>query len=543
MNQKLREWADHRTGIETAVRSFLYEKIPASSGWHQVFGSVAVFLFLMQAFTGILLAVNYAPTPGDAYYSLRYILTELTAGAMIHNLHHWTASAMIIAVVLHMAQVFLYGAYKKPREATWMIGVLLMLVTFGFGLTGYLLPWDNKAYWGTVVTTQIAAKAPLLGPYLSRLMGGEGPIGVVTFARFYALHVMLLPALLIALMIFHIYLVRKHGVAPTPGDQGPEKSFFPAQLYRDTVAMFVMFAILFVMSITVQAPLERLADPSDKNYIPRPEWYFLFLFQMLKYLPGSLEAFGAVVLPGLAVATLLAVPFLDRGNVMRLAKRTTAMGVMALAFAGWAGLTAAAILTRPDASTVLGLTDDGQPEPWTQLPPAELAGIGYFRLESCGNCHRVGGQGTEIGPDLTKTTIQRDSKWLLQHFKKPGAAVAGGPVPVVKLKDHQLYQLSLFILKLNPANIHVFASVPDYAVNGAILFEESGCSECHSINGNGMELAPPLNALRDRRTKEWIIEHFRNPSKLSPKTIMEPYDFDAVSMENITKYLLSLPPF
>jgi len=141
--QQLAVWLDHRTGIETAVKNFLYENIPASSGWHQVLGSVAVFLFMLQAFTGVLLAFNYAPTPGDAYNSLRYIVTELTGGRLIRGLHHWGASMMIVVVVMHMLQVFLYGAYKKPREATWMAGVGLLLLTLAYGLTGYLLPWDT----------------------------------------------------------------------------------------------------------------------------------------------------------------------------------------------------------------------------------------------------------------------------------------------------------------------------------------------------------------------------------------------------------------
>src|SRR5947209_12575238 len=134
--QQLAEWADHRTGLETAVKNFLYENIPASSGWHQVLGSVAVFLFMVQAFTGILLAFNYAPTPGDAYNSLKFIVTELTAGRLVHNLHHFGASMMIIIVVAHMTQVFLWGAYKKPREATWIVGCVLLLITLAFGLTG-----------------------------------------------------------------------------------------------------------------------------------------------------------------------------------------------------------------------------------------------------------------------------------------------------------------------------------------------------------------------------------------------------------------------
>src|SRR6202521_1580056 len=187
MKEKLAQFIegfDHRTGLHSGLKNFLYEEIPASSGWHQVLGSVALFLILIQFFTGIMLAFNYAPTPGDAYSSVRYIVTEVTAGRLMRGLHHWGASMLIVIVVLHMVQVFLWGAYKKPREGTWIVGVVLLLITLAYGLTGYLLPWDNRAYWGTVVTTQIGATVPLVGHYLTRLLGGEGEVGVVTFARF-----------------------------------------------------------------------------------------------------------------------------------------------------------------------------------------------------------------------------------------------------------------------------------------------------------------------------------------------------------------------
>src|SRR6202167_3871825 len=203
-------WLENRTGIESAVKNFLYEDMPPSAGWHQIIGSMALFFFVIQVFTGSLLAFNYAPTPGEAYNSVKYIMTELTGGPLIRGLHHWGASMMLIIVVLHMIQVFIYGAYKKPREATWMMGVTLLLITLAFGLTGYLLPWDNRAYWGTVVTTQIAAGAPVVGPYLVRLLGGVG-IGVVTFARFFAAHVVLLPPITLMMIGIHVYLVRKHG--------------------------------------------------------------------------------------------------------------------------------------------------------------------------------------------------------------------------------------------------------------------------------------------------------------------------------------------
>ncbi len=155
---------------------------------------MAVFFFVIQVFTGGLLAFNYAPTPGEAYNSVKYIMTELTGGPLIRGLHHWGASMMLIIVVLHMIQVFIYGAYKKPREATWMVGVVLLLITLAFGLTGYLLPWDNRAYWGTVVTTQISRRRPCRAVSAATARQRSGGVGDVTFSRFYALHTVLLAA-------------------------------------------------------------------------------------------------------------------------------------------------------------------------------------------------------------------------------------------------------------------------------------------------------------------------------------------------------------
>jgi ubiquinol-cytochrome c reductase cytochrome b subunit len=538
MHRRIIDWLDHRTGIETAVKNFLYEDIPASSGWHQVFGSVAAFLFLLQAFTGILLAFNYAPTPGDAYNSLRYIVTELTGGRIIRNLHHWGASMMIVVVVLHMLQVFLWGAYKKPREATWMAGAGLLLLTLAYGLTGYLLPWDNRAYWGTVVTTQIAAKAPLVGPYLTRLLGGEGQIGVVTFARFYALHVLLLPPATTLLIAFHIYLVRKHGVAPSPSDAGQTKKFYPGQVLKDTIAIFAAFVILVAMSVTLHAPLERLADPTVINYIPRPEWYFLFLFQMLKFFEGPLEVFGSVVLPGLAVLALVLVPFLDRGQMVRVAQRTRAMSVAGIALAAWTGLTVAAIMTTPKATT--SSSAEGGPAHWQQLSPEELAGIGYFRQENCASCH-VGRDGkATIGPDLTKATVKKDAKWMIDHFKRPQQMVPGTSMPPIQLSDSQLNALAAFLLKLTPDNAEALQSAPAFAVEGAMIYQRFRCGACHQVNGVGVKMGPALNGLAARRTKEWVQQHFLEPQKLSPGTVMPPYRFNPRELERITSYLLGL---
>src|ERR1700723_1852877 len=360
------DWLEHRTGIESAVKGFLYEDIPASAGWHQIIGSMAVFFFVIQVFTGAMLAFNYAPTPGEAYNSVKYIMTELTAGPLMRGLHHWGASMMLIIVVLHMIQVFIYGAYKKPREATWMVGVTLLLITLAFGLTGYLLPWDNRAYWGTVVTTQIASQAPIAGPYLLRLLGSQGDVGNVTFSRFYALHTVLLPPLTIILIGIHIYLVRKHGVAAAPGDTAPKRKFFPEQVFKDTVGIAIAFIILFVIAVVAKVPVERLADPTDTAYIPRPEWYFLFLFQSLKFFKGPLETVGSVVLPGVAVLTLFLVPFIDRGPMVRLGKRTFAILFVILAAITWTGLTTAAVVTTPKNQESADVTET----PATETPEA-----------------------------------------------------------------------------------------------------------------------------------------------------------------------------
>jgi len=538
-------WLDHRTGIETAIRNFLYEDIPASSGWHQVFGSIAVFLFLTQAFTGALLAFNYAPTPGDAYNSLRYILTEVTGGRLIRGLHHWGASMLIVVVVLHMTQVFLYGAYKKPREATWMVGVVLLLLTMAYGLTGYLLPWDNRAYWGTVVATQIASHIPLAGTYMSRLLGGDNAVGVVTFARFYGLHVLLLPPATGLLIAIHIYLVRKHGVAPAPGDEvKPSKKFYPRQAFTDTVAIFAAFVVLFVMAVAVRVPLERLADPTDTTYIPRPEWYFLFLFQTLKFFDGPLAVVGSVILPSLAVLALWLVPFVDRGQVMRVTRRTVAFGVVALGLLGWTSLTVAAIATTPKSDNRV-VIDFSAPTDWMELSPQELAGIGYFRQENCASCHRLRagkpGAPSATGPDLANVPIKKTAAWMIAHFKHPAAMVPGSSMPAIQLSDAQLNALAAFLLKLSPRNAEALANAPDFAVQAGLLYQSKNCGGCHQVNGVGMKIGPPLNGVARRRTKTWVAQHFANPEAMSPGSFMPPYRFSRREMDNLVAYLFTLP--
>jgi len=549
------DWLEHRTGLESAVKNFLYEDIPASAGWHQIIGSMALFFFVIQVFTGAMLAFNYAPTPGEAYNSVKYIMTDLTAGPLIRGLHHWGASMMLIIVVLHMIQVFIYGAYKKPREATWMVGVTLLLITLAFGLTGYLLPWDNRAYWGTVVTTQIASQAPIAGPYLLRLLGSQGAVGNVTFSRFYALHTVLLPPLTIIIIGVHIYLVRKHGVAAAPGDSAPKRKFFPEQVFKDTVGIAIAFIILFVMAIVAKVPLERLADPTDTAYIPRPEWYFLFLFQFLKFFKGPLEVVGSVVLPGVAVLTLFLIPFIDRGPMLRLGKRTFAMALVVLAAIAWTGLTTAAVVTTPknqesaeDTETpatetpeATATTSAAQLAAWQRLTPEELTGLGIFKKQGCTGCHPGAGQ-SGIGPDLTRIPAgQRNVAWLVPHFKNPSKIVPGSAMPPVDLSAPDLNALSLFVLTLTPQNEAALLAAPDFVTQGAMVYQMNHCNACHQIHGVGSTLAPALDGVGLRHDRAWLEKHFADPPSVSKDSIMPAYKFMPMDLDAICKYLLQLP--
>ncbi len=530
MFRSVLDWLEERTGVESAIKHFLYEDIPESSGWHQVFGSVALFAFLVQVFTGVLLSLNYAPTPGEAYDSLRYIMTQVTAGPLIRGMHHWGASLMIIVVMLHLVQVFLWGAYKKPREATWMSGVVLLLLTLAYGLSGYLLPWDNRAYWGTVVTTQIAELAPGLGPYMLRLLGSDGTaIGVVTFTRFYAAHVLLLPPLTMLLIGLHVYLVRRHGVAPTPADEGrPKKKFYPRQVAIDTVAVFVWFAVLMGMAILARVPLGHVADPTDLSFIPRPEWYFLFLFQFLRWFEGPLEVVGAVILPTLAMVALLLVPFVDRGKMAFVRQRTGAIAAVILGAIFWGGLTAKAVIGTPETHEM----DMSLVQSWQEVSAGNLASIGYFRQAQCGSCHEFGKPG--VGPDLSAAPSKRPAEWLREHVKS-------NPKAPGVLKDAQVDMLVTFVTKRSEKAVDAWENAPRSAVEGALVYQANDCASCHKLNGIGDDLGPPINGVGERRDRAWIEQHFADPAKFSPESMMPPTKFKPEELKRITDYITAIP--
>ncbi len=337
-------------------------------------GSLAMFLLLLQAATGAFLALYYSPSPEHAHNAVTYISEEVPFGAFVRGLHHWGASAMVIIVFLHLLRVVLYSSYKAPREFTWIFGVLLLLIVLGFGFTGYLLPWDEKAYWATVVGVEIASTAPVLGDFVAKVMRGGTEIGAVTLSRFYALHTIWLPWLAFGLVGVHLFFVRYYGSSGIPrppsvtgeGQNTPEemktgKPFYPDQVFEDVVGMLILFVILAVVALSIPVPLEDVADPTNADYDPRPEWYFLFLFQLLKYFQGPFEVIGTFVIPTVGMVLLLFLPFLDKSERAVLWKRPVALTVTTVCVVGIVLLT---ILGA--SSPKLDTQDTPQPTEQTQ---------------------------------------------------------------------------------------------------------------------------------------------------------------------------------
>jgi quinol-cytochrome oxidoreductase complex cytochrome b subunit len=215
MTTKLGSWLDERLGWRGIWEAVFLRKIPKVN-WLYTLGSATLFVAVNQMVTGILLTIYYVPTPDHAYDSVQYITTEVTAGWLIRGLHHYGASAMVVLAFLHMIRVIMLGSYKFPREVTWFTGVILLLVTIGFGFTGYLLPWDQKAFWATTVGTRIAGTPPGIGEYILRIMRGGEELSAVTLARFFGVHVWVLPAILLILLAIHMYLVIKIGISAPP---------------------------------------------------------------------------------------------------------------------------------------------------------------------------------------------------------------------------------------------------------------------------------------------------------------------------------------
>src|SRR5947207_15773840 len=248
MRKELFDWLDDRTGYRAMVHSLLFENIPGGSRWRYVWGSTLVFAFAVQMITGFFLWASYSPSSQTAWESVYYIQYQTAGGALLRGIHHFMAQAMIILLALHMLQIIVDGAYRAPREVNFWIGLILLNIVLGLSLTGYLLPWDQKGYWATKVATNIAGIAPFMGPAIQRIIIGGPDYGHHTLTRFFALHAGFLPASVVLLVVWHIFLFRRHGISAKQPVRKPDVYFWPDQVLKDAVAcLAVMAAVLFLV--------------------------------------------------------------------------------------------------------------------------------------------------------------------------------------------------------------------------------------------------------------------------------------------------------
>jgi cytochrome b6 len=319
---RLWNWLDERVGLAEMEKLARKKEIPVHRHtiWYY-FGGMTLFLFGIQVATGILLLFYYRPSAEEAYESVRFLMTDVRFGWLVRSIHSWASNLMIFTLFVHFFSVLFLKAYRAPREVTWVSGMALLGIALGFGFTGYLLPWNELSYFATKVGTEITGVLPVVGPFLRRVLRGGEEVSGATLTRFYGIHVAVLPALITFLLGLHLFMVQKHGMSvPFRIEQrgGTERvmPFLPNFLLRDTVGWLSALAILIALAALFPAELGQKVDPFAPAPIGiRPEWYFMFMFQQLKYLPSFIlgiegEIVGIIGF-GLGGLFLLLVPFLD----------------------------------------------------------------------------------------------------------------------------------------------------------------------------------------------------------------------------------------
>ena len=471
---RLKETIKQRIGWETHLEPFLYKKLPSNLGWSATLGSLCALLFALMAMSGMFLAMYYSPSPDRAYQSIDYIMKEVSLGPILRGFHHWGAGAMVLAVVAHLATVFFAGSFKTPRELTWVLGVGLLLATLGLGFTGYLLPWDQKAYWATVVSANIPREFPVIGEALTRLVLAGDSVSGLTLTRFYAIHMLVLPALAAFLIAGHIYLVRLHGVsehgpepdaAPQtpPPEAAPPYRFFPEHTARSLMVFAGVLALIMVLSVAARIPREDIAGTVDESYLPRPEWYFMWLFQLLTYFPGSFEVIGSLVLPVAGVLLLFAVPFLERSKFKDAANRPLATA------AGVTGIICIVYLTVTGFGGALPYGNIVR-VPDRPLTSAEEMGLQAYVKHDCAYCHNIQGQGgRRVGPDLANIKAKgRTVADLTAFIKDPQSKSRWSIMPKYNLSEAELKALTDFVLCLDFDRHHAKTITREDVIKGGV---------------------------------------------------------------------------
>ena len=544
-------WLDHRTGYKKLLHETLFENVPGGARWRYVWGSTLTFTLSIQFITGIFLWMAYSPSSQTAWESVYYIQHEMWGGWFLRGIHHYTAQIMNVLLVLHLMQVVIDGAYKAPREMNYWFGLVLLLLVLGLGLTGYLLPWDQKGYWATKVATSIAAITPVFGAELQKLIIGGTDYGHHTLTRFFALHAGVLPATIVVLLVGHIYLFRRHGLTAKEPKKKPDAPFWPDQVFRDAVACLAVLAtVLFLVVRTRGAELTAPADPSEPYSAARPEWYFLFLFQLLKYFPGGTEIWGAIILPSIVLLVVFAMPFLGK---WRLGHRFN-LGLLWCLLAGIGLLTWLALADdRRNPDYVAGLAQAKREahrvvvlaKSPTGIPPT--GAVGLLRADpltqgpklfarNCASCHRYDGHDglghTPKDPQSAPELKGFGSRAWLAGLLDPKQVSATNYFGGTKFADGKMAKFvkktftdadaaKLEQLKKVIAAVSAEAglrSQADVDQRDAVLIEQGRgiaagedmrCTECHQFRKKDEEASAP--DLTGWGSREWLVGILANP--------------------------------
>jgi ubiquinol-cytochrome c reductase cytochrome b subunit len=472
MLKQLVNWFESRLGLRESLAPMLLHPIPRGAagpmGWWYVFGSASITLLVIQVLTGIGLATVYVPTADQAYESLVYLNYQQPLGWFLRSLHYWSSSGMVVMVVVHMVQVFLHGSFKYPRELNWLSGVVLLFLTLGMAFTGQVMRWDADAYWGVGVGASMAGRVPFLGPYLVDLLLGGPIIGAKTLSQFFALHVFVIPGLLLTLLALHLYLVLKRGISapPAPGKLVAPQTYqdaYEKELHEEGVPFFgpallkdAFFSALTVVVVVLVAAIAgpkgpgALPEPALLGANPKPDWPFWWLFALLSLSPPGAETAIILIMPVVLVGALCLVPFVSNRGERAPSRRPVAV------------LSVIVILT------IIGvLTYHGSAEPWSPVmhawsgapvpetlirgrTPLQLQGAVVLQNKQCRNCHALEGSGGQRGPDLSGVGIRLTGDQLIDQISNgtPG----GGNMPAYgkQLTPAEMSALVDFLVSLRP---------------------------------------------------------------------------------------------
>jgi ubiquinol-cytochrome c reductase cytochrome b subunit len=548
MNQVL-NWLDERTGCRAVFRRGFCENIPGGARWRYSWGGAVLFCIFIQVVTGITLWLGYSPSAQTAWESVNYLQHDVAGGWILRGLHHYTAQILPVMLALHLMQVVIDGAYKAPREVNFWFGLLLMQVVLLMALTGYQLPWDQKGFWATKVAMNILGIVPLVGKPLQTILIGGPDYGQLTLTRFFGVHAGILPATLFSLILIHVFLSRRNGLAGRAQSGKSDAPYWPDQLLRNAVVCLAVAAtLLFLIFRNHGAPLGAPADPSEPYSAARPEWYFLFLYQFLKLFPAQMEIVGALIIPGIVMGVIVMMPFIARSSK----GHKFNVGFLACVFVG-AGLLASrayyidahdpdyqaavkaaqaeAVRANELAHSPTGITAAGalsllREDPKTQGPK--------LFARNCAGCHRFGGN-DGLGHAVKDAQSASDLKgfgsreWLaglLDPDKIDGTNYFGA----TKFKTGKMVKF----VKKDVANytpeqktelLNIIATVSAEAglnsqtnidrrdatiiAGGKGLMDDLRCTECHKFHNDDADATAP--ELTGYGSKEWLVKFLTNP--------------------------------